>query len=490
MQSAHVDVDLSPDPILAAVDGYRGSVSELERGLAISGGELAAARQQLSRKLSQSGLRTGDRVVLAVGNGGLFPVALAAILAGGGCPLLTHVKTPLAELTRTAQHFDGAFVLTDAWSQSELGTIANDAATLDIAPHFCPTFGRLNGVTGREFSLHGVPLHPTSGTTGLPKVAIRPGPCAVAEADHYIETIGIDSNDSILAIPPMSHAYAYGMCFMVPMLSGADIVTMREFNPKTVFDAVAQHRLTILPAVPAMLDVLLLGGGDRLKTFPRTITSAGAPLSERTAQRFLEKSGILVRPLYGTTETGGIAVGVGDREASIPGCVGPAMKGVEAALDRATSGLDAGHELGTMCIRSSSMMAGYLNGDSIDTSALDDGWFKTGDLAFIDDHAAIHLKGRQTEVINVGGLKVVPSEVEEVIRLMPQVLEVKVYAGTPKSGPQFVKAAIVKATDLDARDVRRHCEEHLVFYKRPGTILFVDSLPKTPSGKIILSQLP
>ena len=78
--------------------------------------------------------------------------------------------------------------------------------------------------------LRGVPLHPTSGSTGLPKIALRPGYAAMEEARHYAETMTIDADDVVLAIPPMSHAYGYGMCVMVPLLTGASIVSMRRFS--------------------------------------------------------------------------------------------------------------------------------------------------------------------------------------------------------------------------------------------------------------------
>ena len=107
--------------------------------------------------------------------------------------------------------------------------------------------------------LPGVPLHPTSGTTGQPKIAARPGLCALAEAAHYIDTIGIDASDLLLVAPPMSHAYAYGMGVMVPLLSGASMVTMRRFSPRLVHDAFEQLGITIFPAVPMMLEMLLFG---------------------------------------------------------------------------------------------------------------------------------------------------------------------------------------------------------------------------------------
>jgi long-chain acyl-CoA synthetase len=171
------------------------------------------------------------------------------------------------------------------------------------------------------------------------------------------------------------------------------------------------------------------------------------------------------------------------------GYVGTAMNGV-AVQARASEDGQEDEPLNTLRVRSSSMMAGYLAPGGIDDSSIVNGWFDTGDLARTGEAGGIYLKGRRTEVINRGGLKVVPCEVEEALMLLPQVAEAKVYKGVDPTGLEFVKTAIVKDGAITAADVRAHCEKHLVFYKRPNVVLFVDSLPKTPSGKVILSELP
>ena len=146
--------------------------------------------------------------------------------------------------------------------------------------------------------------------------------------------------------------------------------------------------------------------------------------------------------------------------------------------------------VGRLYVRSSSMMAGYLGREEVERASLKDGWFATGDLAHVDAMGAIHLTGRETEVINVFGMKVVPSEVEAVIALMPGVIEVKVYAGAHGSGSQIVKAAVVTEGPLDTSSIRAHCDGQLAAWKRPEIIVRVESLPRSPSGKVIRERLP
>jgi acyl-coenzyme A synthetase/AMP-(fatty) acid ligase len=487
-------MDLSPLPILDAAEGYRGTFVDLDAGQVVDAADFHMARSQLVERLMSLGLEPGQRVVVSVSNGPQFVATLLAVLSAGGSPLLVHAKTPAAELKRSALRFGAHLILSDECPLVDLEAEGLPIAALSAGDWLRLGAGRISpatpGFDHRYGTLVSVPLHPTSGTTGVPKVAVRPGFAAMEEARHYIETIGVTANDTIMAIAPMCHAYAYGMCVMVSLLSGASIVSMRAFQASKVFQGLQEHQVTILPAVPAMLDVLLFGAGHRLRGAVRTVLSAGSPLSERTAERFSEKAGLRVRPLYGTTETGGITVALADGGQAAGSCVGPPMNGVEAQIRPHAAGTQAQPGTGRLFIRSSSMMAGYLGPEGIDTSMLEDGWFETGDLARFDESGRIHLLGREAEVINVEGLKVIPLEVEEVIAAFPGVVEVKVYAGSRKSGGQFIKAAIVTEDSFDVPALRAHCEKHLVYYKRPERFLPLPALPRNPAGKIIKDQLP
>ncbi len=487
-------MDLSPQPILDAAARYRGRFVDLDAGRTVEADDFHIARGQLAERLTSLGLAPGERVVISISNGPQFVTALVSVLAVGGAPLLVHARTPAAELKRTALKFGAGLILSDECPLAELEAEELPIAALSAgdwlqlgAAKVRPT---LPGFSQGYSRLPSVPLHPTSGTTGVPKVAVRPGFAATEEARHYIETIGVTAEDTILAIAPMCHAYAYGMCVMVPLLSGASVVSMRSFAASKVLQGVSEQRVTIVPAVPAMLDVLLFGGADQLRGTVKTVLSAGSPLSERTAERFAAKTSLRVRPLYGTTETGGITVApAGDAQVA-GSCVGPAMQGVEAQVRPHAEQVSATPDVGRLFIRSSSMMAGYLGADGVDRELLGDGWFETGDLARIDEAGRIHLLGREAEVINVEGLKVIPLEVEEVIASIPGVVEVKVYAGSRKSGGQFIKAAVVVDGTLDVQVIRAHCEKHLVYYKRPERILPLDALPRSAAGKILRDQLP
>jgi acyl-coenzyme A synthetase/AMP-(fatty) acid ligase len=483
---------LCPEPILAAVEGYTGSIFDLDHSLTVGPAEFGQGWRRLAREMREQGLRRGDRLVMAVSNGPLFLAALAAVLAEGGTPLLVHHETPVAELKRTALRIGARFLLTGRREGESLTSAGFRASVLGAGATWTQaTWSAVDdsdpAFQAPRYVLPGTPLHPTSGSTGVPKIAVRPGFCAMEEARHYIETLEIDQRDTLLPVSPMSHAYAYGMCAMVPLLANASLATMARFDPGTASRALAELPITVFPATPLALDMLLAATEGKFRSAPRCVLSAGSPLSERTSHAFHKRSGTVVRSLYGTTETGGISIARSNETG--PDCVGPPMEGVGVDIRPAEHALPWDKDVGRVHIKSSSMMAGYLGEDGIDAAPLVDGWFTTGDVGRLDRHGAIHLVGRETDVINVNGLKVIPREVEEVLLLLDGVREAKVYAGRRASGAEYVKAALV-ATGLDLSGIRMYCDQHLVYYKRPEVITLLDSLPKSPSGKVLRDRLP
>jgi acyl-coenzyme A synthetase/AMP-(fatty) acid ligase/type 1 glutamine amidotransferase len=486
--------DLSPEPILAAAEAFRGRWIDMDRGLVVGSESFIRGWCDLAQQMRRLGLNAGDRVVLAIGNGPLFPAALTAVLADGGSPLLLHADTPATELKRTARRYGAKFLVCDGSKETDFRTGAPHTAMLNADDWGSAAWEAVDQ-TDPEFDadwepLPGIPLHPTSGTTGVPKLAARPGRAAVADASHFIESLGIEPSDVLLAAGPMNHMYTYGLGVMAPLLQGATCVTMQRFQTKLVYQAVQEHRVTIFPTVPAMLDVLLFGAGERLRSFVRRVLVAGAPLPEKTARSFWKAAAVMVQPHYGATETGGISTADSAQSGDFGRCVGRPMPGVSVEVRPSLIHPDLPPGTGTVCVRSEAMMAGYVARRGINTSPLEQGWLRTGDLAERDPSGALYLKGRENEVINVAGLKVVPSEVEEVIALLAGVVEVKVYPGVYPSGAQYVKAAVVAQPPLDVAAVRAHCQQTLVYYKRPERIALLDALPRSPAGKIVRERLP
>ncbi|MGA8492558.1 MAG: class I adenylate-forming enzyme family protein, partial [Terriglobales bacterium] len=354
--------DFSPTPLLDAFENFDGSFYDLDRNARISASALKKLKTDLGRQIVEAGVGPGDLIVSALPNGPLFAAVWAASLEAGASPILVHCETPGLELDRIGQRWEAQFLVKEAGIND--GDELNSAKLLMAGEYGTLIWRRLrSGSTNRgQPRLASVPLHPTSGTSGEAKIAIRPGRCAVAEPQHYIRTLGLERSDLILCAIPMSHAYAYGMCFMVALLTSAHLLFMHRFNPELVRKAVNELHISVLPAVPVMLNSLLSTDAPRLTGRPRILLSAGAPLAKKTFEAFRDCYNLCVRPLYGTTEAGGISIGSALDE--FDGSVGTAMKGVEVDLRRQSEiGLET--VAGILRVRSSSMMAGYLEQDEV-----------------------------------------------------------------------------------------------------------------------------
>jgi acyl-CoA synthetase (AMP-forming)/AMP-acid ligase II len=489
-------LNLAPTPLLDLFENYTGYFHDLDRGLKLDGARLRAARDLLAAGLKRQevALASGERVLMAVGNGPGFITAFLAILSVGGSPVLLHVDTPPAELERLSRSYDARFALCDAWTEKDLAPYSESVVGVEFSHDAGVMVAALRGDAASDSRalppIPGMPLHPTSGTTGIPKLSARHGLAAIAEAADYQQAMGMCSDDTILCVVPMSHAYGFGMAAMMSLVSGASIISSRRFQPHVVFRALRDHPITTFPAVPAMLHLLLVASRGRIEGLPRRVLSAGAPLAEHTAREFFEKNRQTAWSLYGSTETGGICVDVDAPSDAAPGSVGRPMAPVSVDIRPLADTGDWKPGIGRVSVKSPSMMAGYLTPAGVDASSIQDGWFENGDLGFIDAAGRVHLVGRESEVVNVFGMKVIPSEVESVIRDFPGVTDVKVYAGQHRSGSQIVKAAVAGPLSLDVVGLRAHCSANLVAYKRPEIIIPLEALPRTPTGKIIKDQLP
>ncbi|HEV8004352.1 MAG TPA: AMP-binding protein, partial [Planctomycetaceae bacterium] len=327
--------DLTATPLLDLFENYAGSFHDLDRNLKLSGDNLRTARDALTAGLVGQKVAAGDRVLLAVGNGPGFIVAFVAVLSVGGSPVLVHVDTPPAELVRLSREYDAQWALCDAWTENDLSTVSESLSDLQFAPEASltlATFQRPRREQRRLPPIVAMPLHPTSGTTGIPKLAARHGLAAIAEPRHYQQAMGIGPEDTILCVVPMSHAYGFGTSAIMPLTSGASLVSSRRFQPHAVFRAMREYSITTFPAVPAMLHLLLVASRGPIEGLPRRVLSAGAPLAEHTAREFFEKNGQTAWSLYGSTETGGICVDVEAPPDAAPGSVGPKLDPVSVQI--------------------------------------------------------------------------------------------------------------------------------------------------------------
>jgi acyl-CoA synthetase (AMP-forming)/AMP-acid ligase II len=270
-------------------------------------------------------------------------------------------------------------------------------------------------------------------------------------------------------------------------LVGAPVVVMDGFDPHEFAELVARFgiRSTVLP--PAAM-TMLSDAADITSLAPlKYVRSITAPLSPLQARRFRDRFGLAVLNGYGQTEIGGEIIGWSGADAREHGddklgAVGRPHPGVEVRSDG---------ETGELQVRTPSMSAGYADGADLSDRLTTDGWFRTGDVGVVDDDGFVWIDGRLGDMINRGGLKVFPGEVEEVLRLAPGVADVAV-AGVPDERLGEVPVAFVVAAGgaaLDPDTLAALCREHLAPYKVPVRFEAVPALPRNEVGKVLVREL-
>jgi long-chain acyl-CoA synthetase len=236
----------------------------------------------------------------------------------------------------------------------------------------------------------------------------------------------------------------------------------------------AAREVTIFPAVPSMLE-MIAATHDESFAMPnlRLVYSAGGPLPASVRERFTDRFGLHVGQVYGMTEIGSVTFNDPNREPFDPSSVGRAMNDVSIRIIND----------GEITMRAPSMLSEYVN----DVTPLIDGHFRTGDIGRIDEHGRLTITGRTRLLIDAGGLKINPLEVESVIVQHPAVAECVV---VPMKQSETVEriCAVIVARDEDAppsvESIRSFAKERLAAYKVPRLVLFRDRLPKTATGKI------
>jgi len=218
----------------------------------------------------------------------------------------------------------------------------------------------------------------------------------------------------------------------------------------------------------------------------RFVRSITAPLSPLQAQRFKDRFGIAVLNCYGQTEIGGEIIGWNAEDSrqfgeEKLGAVGRPHEGVQVRVD---------DETGELQVVTPALSAGYADGADLADRLTDDGWFRTGDVGRVDDEGFVWIEGRLSDMVNRGGLKVFPAEVEEVLRLHSSVTDVAV-AGVPDDRLGEVPWAYVVSTsgEFDPAALEAHCREHLAPYKVPAGWTPLAELPRNEVGKVLLREL-
>lgn len=334
----------------------------------------------------------------------------------------------------------------------------------------------------------------TGGTTGTPKAAMLTHRNIVANTVQSAAWTGAQpATEVIYGILPFFHAFGMMLGLSYPMRIGATLVVFPQFSADLFLAAQKRRPGTFLPAVPSMLDRIsdaVERTGADVTSFAVALSGSMA-LSARTAARWEQITGGLVIEGYGLTETSPVAVGNPLTSARRPGTLGIPYPSTEIRVvnpEDPSQEVEQG-ESGELLIKGPQVFAGYWNlPEETESLFLPGGWLRTGDVVKIGDDGFVVLVDRIKELIVSGGFKVYPSQVEDRVRLMPEVSDVAV-VGLPHGDlGETVIAAIVMEKDhepVSLEAVREWCSESFAKYSLPRKVVILSELPRSQIGKVL-----
>jgi len=427
--------------------------------------ELDAGSARVAGMLLARGVRPGDRVGVMLPNVPEFAFAYYGVLRAGG------VVVPMNPLLkqREVEHY-----VTD----SGAALVLDDVAALpgDAEPH--------PGVAERDAGDTAVILY-TSGTTGKPKGAELTHGNLVANVEAMIELLAVGRDDIVLGALPLFHSFGQTVGLNLAVACGASLALLPRFLPADVLELVERRRVTVFEGVPTMYAALLNHPGrDRCDASSlRVCVSGGAALPVEVLHGFQAAFGCVVLEGYGLSETSPVASFSRADGVRKPGSIGTPIDGVEMKL------LDTSPEgVGEIAIRGHNVMRGYWRNPEATRQAIDaDGWFRSGDLARVDEDGFYFIVDRKKELIIRGGYNVYPREIEEVLYEHPAVREAAVVGiPHPELGEEIGAAVALRPeAEVDEAGVRDFVKAQVAPYKYPRRVWFVDELPKGATGKIL-----
>jgi long-chain acyl-CoA synthetase len=349
-------------------------------------------------------------------------------------------------------------------------------------------------ITAPDIATHSddiVYLNFTSGTTGVPKGAISTHANIYWNTLSSVEALGLTHEDIHLCMfPVFGHPHEL---FARPIYLGGTIVLIDNISPKSIVGAILDHNVTCMMATASIYETLVRFHESHPFNIDslRIPESGGMHVNPSLAKGFENRFKIPVLPVWGSTETMGIALATPVEVKYKLGSMGKPCPYYEVKIVG-----DDGKELppnnvGEMVIKGPAVFSEYLGNPEETEKHIRDGWFFTGDLVKKDSEDYFYFIGRKSGMIKVAGLKVFPIEIEEVLSTHPQIAEVAVVKASDHSHGEVPKAVIVlkDGVRMSKTDIRKYCEERMSRYKVPRIIEFVTELPKSLGGKILYRKL-
>jgi amino acid adenylation domain-containing protein len=511
-QSSHGPTDKAATRVFLCLEdllAYHGRMAPGRHAILAPGrapltyGALWLRVNDLVRELWSFGVSRSDRVAVVLPDGPEAAVAIVAVATGAVCVPL-HPGFTADEWQRYFGELRVAALLTrpdmDSASRDVAYSLGIPVIDLSPRPSEGPgTFSLVCSATrrsvGGEFasSADDAFILLTSGTTSRPKTVPLTHASVCLSAYNVGAALALGPRDRLLNVLPLFHGHGLISGVLAALAAGSSVVCTPGFDAAAFFGWLMEFRPTWYTAVPAIHRAVLSAAGHNKhraqRSSLRLIRSASSSLAPEILGQLEALFGVPVIDTYGMTEaaTQIAANPLGRRK---PGAVGQAAGPEIAILDGEGRRLSAGKR-GEIALRGPTITRGYDNDAASTASVFRDGWFRTGDLGYFDEDGYLFIVGRIKDIIDRGGQKVAPAEVEQALLSHPDVVEAAVFSVPHRRLGADVAAAVVLREDaqLSADSLRDFARQRVARFKVPGLIRFVPQIPKGPAGKIKRDEL-
>jgi fatty-acyl-CoA synthase len=476
--------------------------------------ELDDAAHAVANGLLAIGVKGGDGVAILARNHRWFLIAVCGAARTGARIILLNSEFSGPQIKEVAERegakviiYDDEYCQAVSKAEPELGKLralgrnpdrdesSASACGEEPAPSTDETLedliARSSGKPAPKATRHSSIIILTSGTTGTPKGANRSTPPTLAPIGGVLSHVPFKSGEVTSLPAPMFHALGF-LHATIAMMLGTTLVLRRRFRPATVLEDIERNKVTAVVVVPVMLSRML----DALEAMERKpdlsslriVFVSGSQLGAELATRALKDLGPVIYNLYGSTEIA-FATIARPKDLSVnPATVGPVVKGVKVRiLDENGTELPQG-QVGRIFVGNFFPFEGYTGGGH---KQIIDGLMSSGDVGYFDEHGLLYVSGRDDEMIVSGGENVFPAEVEDLISGHPEVVEATAIGVEDKEWGHRLRAFVVKTdgASIGEDDIKKYVRDHLARYKVPREVVFLDELPRNPTGKILKGEL-
>lgn len=481
--------------------GEKPALIEGPSGRTLTYAQLASGVRRMATGLAGRGMKKGDTFAVLLPNLPEYAIAFLGAAAAGGSVTTLNPLLNIEEIHHQLQDTGAKWLLTFGTLSERAREAARDTAVREVfalgdVPGTLPFAALLaeDGPMPRpelDPQNDALALPYSSGTSGLPKGVMLTHRNVVAQLCQAEVALPVDDNGPAAAVAPFFHILGMVLILLIWLRRGGTIVTLPRFEFEQFLDCVQKYRIRYAALVPPIM--LALAKHPLVEKYDlsslKMVTSGAAPLGGEVEQACADRLGCTVGQGWGMTEIAGAGATLraGDLPRIRRGSNGLLWPGMEARIVDLATGEDLGPEQsGELLVRGPNVMKGYLNRpDANAATLLADGWMRTGDIAYFDADGFLYIVDRAKELIKYNAYQVAPAGLEAVLVSHPAVAEAAVIPSPDAEHGEVPKAYVVLKSAATPEELMDYVAQRVAAYKKIRKLAIVDSIPRSPAGKLL-----